>query len=361
MLNAAPHRRYTMPAVKRSFSSLLPPLTVAGLIALSAGLLLSLTWRGAPEENSRKATTALTEGMRRTEPLSPLPRSVEVDTSKAALGERLFHDPILSRDHTISCASCHPLNQGGTDRRARSIGVAGAVGTINTPTVLNSAFNVVQFWDGRAATLEEQVSGPLTNPLEMASSWMDVIARLTADRDYHERFNLLYPAGITPATVADALAQFERTLITPDAPFDRYLRGEHDAIGEDAREGYQRFKDYGCASCHQGINIGGNMFQRFGVMGDYFAARQRAVEDADLGRFTVTGREEDRHVFKVPSLRNIALTAPYFHDGSAATLDEAVVVMAWYQLGRELSVEDRRVLIAFLNSLTGQLRGEAIR
>jgi cytochrome c peroxidase len=296
---------------------------------------------------------------RQVEPISPLPRNVVLPADKVSLGERLFHETRLSGDDTVSCATCHDLTRGGTDRRKFSLGVDGKIGTINAPTVFNSGFNFVQFWDGRAASLEDQVAGPIHNPLEMASTWDQVLAKLRAEDAYRTRFADIYPDGITAANVADAIATFERSLVTPGSPFDRYLLGDSKALTADQREGYRRFKDLGCPSCHQGVNIGGNLFQRFGVMSDYFAGKSQT--SADLGRYNVTGREEDRHVFKVPSLRNVALTPPYFHDGSAATLEDAVAVMGRVQLGRELSSNDTRLIAAFLRSLTGTWQGKPLQ
>jgi cytochrome c peroxidase len=284
----------------------------------------------------------------------------ELGVGKIALGERLFNDPQLSADGTISCTSCHILSQGGDDGRKLSFGVGGAMGDVNAPTVFNSIFNFRQFWDGRAANLTEQVAGPILNPNEMASDWAIVIRRLESDTAYRDAFKQEYAGVISDVTVSDAIARFESTLVTPNAPFDRYLNGNNNAISADALEGYRRFSDFGCISCHQGINIGGNFFQRFGVMGDYFTDRGNLTK-ADLGRYNVTGQDEDRYVFKVPSLRNVAVTAPYFHDGSIETLDEAVNIMARYQLGRDISDEDRRYIIAFLESLTGEYHGERLQ
>ncbi|MBR0565178.1 cytochrome-c peroxidase [Azoarcus sp. L1K30] len=303
----------------------------------------------------------MADAIRREEPLAPLPtHQRESDPDRVALGEQLFRDPLLSSDYSISCASCHPLDRAGADNLPRSKGVGGATGTINAPTVFNASLNFVQFWDGRATTLKEQVRGPVHNPVEMNSNWDEIVARLQRREDYRARFARAYPQGISGETIADAIARFEETLLTPNAPFDRYLRGEAGALNPEQIEGYNRFKNLGCASCHQGANIGGNLFQRFGVMGDYFASRGTSTP-SDLGRFNVTGRMEDRHVFKVPSLRNVALTAPYFHDGSVTQLDEAVEIMARYQLGRELSAEDKRLLVAFLSTLTGEYRGEPLK
>lgn len=315
------------------------------------------------EEHSPAATPAPTEtrqSFRQVEPVSPLPRQVVLPADKIALGERLFMEPRLSRDDTVACATCHDLGRGGTDRRRFSRGVDGKIGTINAPTVFNSGFNFVQFWDGRAASLEDQVAGPIQNPIEMASSWDQALAKLRADADYRTRFAAIYADGITAANVSDAIATFERSLVTPDSPFDRYLRGDAGALDADQRAGYQRFKDFGCVSCHQGLSLGGNLYQRFGVMRDYFADKP-AQTDADMGRYNVTRHEDDRHVFKVPSLRNVAVTAPYFHDGSAATLEDAIAVMGRVQLDRELSTDDTRLIAAFLRSLTGRWQGKPLQ
>ncbi len=285
------------------------------------------------------------------EPIRPLPE-VQLDPTKVDLGRRLFHDTRLSRDNTLSCASCHNLAIGGVDRQRVSIGVSGAQGLINAPTVLNSGFNFSQFWDGRAASLEDQVDGPLQAPIEMGSQWPDVIATLRQDPDYPGVFTALYPDGIQRHTIKDAIATFERSLVTPSR-FDRYLRGDTRAISADEKQGYTLFKTYGCIACHQGTNIGGNMYQYFGVMGNYFQDRGN-ITTVDYGRYNVTGKEQDRFKFKVPSLRNVALTPPYFHDGAAKTLPEAVMVMAKYQLGRILPEQDLRLIVTFLESLTGE-------
>jgi len=287
------------------------------------------------------------------EPITPIPLSIEVDENKAALGRKLFFDTRLSKDGTISCESCHHLNSGGVDHVARSIGVGGAEGGINAPTVYNAALNFVQFWDGRANTLEEQVVGPIHNPVEMATNWDDVIAELKQDAKYVRQFSSLYPDGLAPDNITHAIAEFERTLLTPNSPFDQFLRGEEDAISAEAKEGYLLFKSYGCSACHQGRNVGGNMYEKMGVVHDYFATRTDITE-ADYGRFNVTGHEDHKFEFKVPSLRNIALTAPYFHDGSAETLEEAVRTMARYQLGRLMSDHDLIRIVAFLRTLTGK-------
>ena len=290
------------------------------------------------------------------EPIKPLPVELKLDPNKVELGDRLFHDKRLSRDNSTSCSSCHALTTGGTDRAEFSTGIGGARGEINAPTVFNSGFNFRQFWDGRASSLDEQIEGPVHNPKEMGTNWAEVIAKLSRDDALVSKFKVAYPNGIQIKNIKDAIATFERSLVTPNARFDKFLRGDKTALSGDEQKGYQLFKNYGCVACHQGVNVGGNMFQVFGVMGDYFARRGN-VTPADLGRFNVTKQENDRYVFKVPSLRNVAVTAPYFHDGSAKTLSEAVDVMFMFQLGRPAPEADKALIVKFLRTLTGEYKG----
>jgi cytochrome c peroxidase len=285
------------------------------------------------------------------EPLSE-PRA---DIAKVALGRRLFFDTRLSGDGTLSCASCHSFDHGGAEPRATSLGIGGALGPINSPSVLNASLNFAQFWDGRAADLREQARGPVTNPIEMGSSFDRVVATLTADPTYVANFRALYTDGITEANIVDAIAEYESALITP-APFDRFLRGDQTALSADERAGYELFTAVGCTSCHRGANLGGTMYQRMGLVREYFGHDLgRPLTEADNGRFNVTRKEADRHRFKVPTLRNVALTAPYLHDGSLATLNEAVLVMGRYQHGRDFDAEQIRLIVAFLGALTGEL------
>jgi cytochrome c peroxidase len=295
----------------------------------------------------------------RREPIRPIPLNVAVNIQKAALGRRLFHDPALSSDRKVSCASCHDLSRGGTDQRKFSTGVEGMSGSINAPTVFNSAGNFRQFWDGRAATLEEQIDGPIHSNVEMGSAWKQVVPTLQAAPGYMAAFQAIYSDGIQPANIKDALAEFERTLITPNSRFDKFLRGDDTALTAPEKEGYRKFKSYGCVSCHQGMNVGGNMFATLGAMDDYFMDRGNVTKE-DYGRFNVTGKEDDRFVFKVPSLRNVALTAPYLHDGSAKTLDRAVAIMGRYQLGRHIPREDLELIVKFLETLTGEHEGKPL-
>jgi cytochrome c peroxidase len=287
------------------------------------------------------------------EPLQPLVREEHLDPVKVALGQELFHDKRFSADNSISCAHCHRLGSGGADGLAKSIGVGGAVGAIKAPTVFNSSKNFAQFWNGRAEDLHAQADGPVGNPIEMDSSWSEILEKLKTDKPLEQRFLMVYPDGITRKNLKDALITFERSLVTAGSPFDRWLTGEQDALSLLELRGYRLFKSYGCVSCHQGQNVGGNMFAYMGAMGDYFADRGGEVTDADLGRYMVTGKPEDRHFFKVPSLRLAALNSPYFHDGSAGTLKDAVRIMAKYQLGRSIPDEELEAITAFLASLVG--------
>lgn len=294
------------------------------------------------------------------EPITPIPLLISLDADKTALGKRLFHDPRLSKNNTIACANCHALTHGGTDGKPRSLGINGQEGVINAPTVFNSSLNFRQFWDGRAATLEDQIDGPLNNPLEMGSSWPEIIAKLKQAPGYKLAFEKIYrKEGISQNSIKDAIASFERSLLTPNGRFDKYLRGDKNAITEDEKAGYRLFKEYGCASCHQGVNAGGNMYEKLGVMADYFKERGN-ISTADLGRFNVTGDSEHRHEFKVPSLRNVALTAPYLHDGSAATLERAIQIMGRYQLGVEIPAEDIKQIAKFLATLSGEYNGKPL-
>ncbi len=295
------------------------------------------------------AATAFANGG---EPIRPVP-APEVDWARAALGERLFHDPQLSKDGTVSCASCHALDSGGDDGSRVSVGVGGELGSINAPTVFNAGYNFKQFWDGRADTLEAQIDGPVQSPVEMGSLWPDVVAKLYRDGTYPSQFNAIYPDGISRASVKNALAEFMRSLTTPGSRFDSWLAGDDAVLDEQELRGYDLFKSYGCASCHQGVNVGGNMFQVFGVINSYFTRRGN-ITDADRGRFNVTGNEADMHAFKVPSLRMAAHTAPYLHDGRAATLRDAVDIMFEFQLGREAPDADKDAIVAFIRTLAGE-------
>lgn len=281
--------------------------------------------------------------------VEPLPELVDYDKAKAVLGQQLFHDARLSKDGTVSCSSCHILEYNGADGGEVSVGVGGALGTINAPTVYNARYNLAQFWDGHAKDLKEQALGPMANPVEMANDYETVVQTISADATYDKAFKALYADGVTLDNIVDAIAEFELALITPNSRFDRYLKGDAKAISDIEIEGFELFKTRGCIACHNGINIGGNMYQKFGVFFQYEGKR------GNLGRYNVTQKEEDKYFFKVPSLRNVALTAPYFHDGSAPTLESAVEQMAYYQLGYRISKAETERIVAFLKTLNGEL------
>jgi cytochrome c peroxidase len=324
-------------------------------------LFLALLWRQHQQVFLDSASTS-SDGVTpnvTTEPIMPLSDAPELEGGKVALGEKLFNDPQLSHDDSISCASCHALSKGGTDQKARSSGIGGKVGPINAPTVFNASLNFKQFWDGRANTLEAQVAGPIHNPDEMGSNWVEVVGKLEKSSSYVKEFSDIYPDSIQINNIKDAIATFERSLLTPNSRFDQYLSGVSNALTDEEKEGYRLFKTYGCVSCHQGVNIGGNLFQKFGVIGDYFTDRGFETK-ADWGRFNVTGDEADRYVFKVPSLRNVALTPPYFHDGSAKQLEDAVTTMSRYQLGHLLMTTERDAIVKFLKTLSGEYKGKVL-
>jgi cytochrome c peroxidase len=286
------------------------------------------------------------------EPIEPLPQVTPGDKRVVALGKRLFHERKLSRTNEVSCATCHPISQGGADHLVTSIGINGKTGVINTPTVFNSHLNFRQFWDGRAKSLSQQMDGPLLNPIEMGNTWDNILATLHRDKTLVVEFNAAFRDGLTKGNIRASLVEYQRSLTTPDSPFDRWLRGDQSAISAEVKEGYRLFKVYGCSSCHQGRLAGANLYQKMGIVEDYFKDRGN-ITVADYGLFNVTGKEDDRFVFKVPSLRNVALTSPYLHDGSQQSLAQVVTIMGYYQLGRNIPESDASKIVAFLHSLTG--------
>ncbi len=294
------------------------------------------------------------------EPIKPIPLEMKLDERKVSLGEKLFFDKRVSEDGTIACFACHGYNTGGADRTPLSKGIRGQQGDVNAPSIFNLAFNSRYSWDGRNESLEDQIKKLMVNPKVMGTTWEKLTARLNGQADYAELFKSVFGEPATAKNIAEAIVAFERSLFTPNARFDKFLRGDKTAITEDEQRGYQKFKAYGCIACHQGVNVGGNMFQVFGVMGDYFKKRGN-ITTADLGRFNQTKNEADKHVFRVPSLRNVALTPPYFHDGSAATLDDAVDIMFQYQLGRPAPKGDKELIIKFLRTLTGEFKGKPLQ
>jgi len=279
----------------------------------------------------------------------PIPEIIKFDKEKALLGKKLFFDTRLSSTNTISCHTCHNLQSGGVDNLKFSFGVNGQEGNINTPTVLNAALNFRQLWNGSVRTLAEQAKGPITNPKEMGHNIENIIKILKADKIYIKLFKKLYKNGIVEENILNALEEYEKTLITPNAPFDKYLKGNSKAISEDAKQGYRLFIQKGCVSCHNGVNVGGNSFAKFGVV--------KQISSQNFGLYDFTKEDMDKNFFKVPTLRNIALTYPYFHHGEVETLQEAIKIMASSQMGITLTQKEIQQIEAFLKTLSGKIKG----
>ncbi len=282
------------------------------------------------------------------EPIKPITPAKEINLAQAELGKQLFFDPRLSKSGFISCNSCHNLSMGGTDNLKTSIGHNWRQGPINSPTVLNSSLNRTQFWDGRAETLQEQAGGPIANPVEMAFTHALAVQVLSSIPGYVTQFKQAFGVDqINIERVTQAIAEFEKTLITPNSRFDQWLMGNPNAISAQEKAGYQLFKTSGCIACHHGEALGGNSFQKMGLIEPY------VTQNPSEGRIAVTGKDADRFKFKVPTLRNVELTYPYFHDGEAETLTEAVEVMGRIQLGRKFTDQENANIVAFLKTLTG--------
>lgn len=333
-------------------------IVLAALILLSA--LAAILWQQvqSPRLESpilpKRAETSQSQ-----EPIQPLPLELSLDNRKVALGQQLFRDTRLSSNNQMSCYSCHNLNTGGADRKNHLRSSKQEYGTTNTLTVFNASFNYKIGWDGRFASILDHLDDPVNNPSALGSTWEEIVARLVQVPEYQQSFRQLYADGLNAKSLKDTLTVYQESLYTPNSRFDQFLRGNKAALTAKEQAGYNLFKSYGCASCHQGMNAGGNLFQRFGVMGDYFADRGH-VTQADLGRFNATQDQADRYVFRVPSLRNVAVTSPYFHDGSAQTLEQAVTIMGKYQLGRSLTETEVDQIAQFLRSLTGEYQGKRL-
>ena len=276
----------------------------------------------------------------------PIPQTLEYDKAKATLGEKLFFDTILSKDNTISCFSCHNIFTNGADTKKVSTGINNQSGITNVPTLFNAIFNFRQNWNGSAKTLANQAKGPITNPIEMGHNFKELISILEQS-SYNQEFKMIFGDGITEDNLVDVLAEFQKRLITPNSQLDKYLMGDENALTQDQKDGYELFKSKGCISCHNGINIGGQLYSRFGMI--------KLINNENFGLYNVTKEEEDRFYFKVPSLRNVELTPPYFHDGSADNLFSAVEIMLRYQVGRDTSSKEILKIVEFLKSLNGEI------
>ncbi len=284
------------------------------------------------------------------EPISPIPETLNLNIQKVQLGEQLFHDSNLSQDKTLSCASCHDLKKGGADGLVHPNTASLQKSHLpnhtvfNSPTIFNATFNFMQGWEGKTKNLKQQIAIPLFNPFEMGNkNWHNILTYLNQTAHYKQQFQKIYGSPISSDQVIDAISEFERSLITPNSPFDLYLKGQSNALTQDEIDGYHIFKKRGCISCHHGINIGGNLFQKAGIFKPMYPTQEHKPK-----------------LFKVPSLRNITLTAPYFHDGSVETLEEAINLMAEHQLGLELPLDENQKIQAFLKTLTGQYKGQSL-
>ena len=305
--------------------------TLSFAIALLSGAILSQAAMAASKE-----------------PIQPIAPAKVTNPALVELGKKLYFDPRLSKSGFISCNSCHNLSMGGTDNIKTSIGHNWQEGPINAPTVLNSSLNLAQFWDGRAADLKAQAGGPIANPGEMGFTHTLAVSMLQTIPGYVAEFKKAFGSEtVDIEKVTKAIAAFEETLVTPNSRFDKYLKGNKKAITKDELAGYQLFKDAGCVACHNGPAVGGNSFQKMGLVEAY-----KASSPAE-GRSAVTGKDADRFNFKVPTLRNVEMTYPYFHDGAANTLPEAVDTMARIQLGKKFTADENAKIVAFLKTLTG--------
>ena len=322
---------------------------------ITVAILALSIWLSGPHHSATSADDTLELAR---EPLQPIHPFTDLDPAEVALGEKLFFDPRLSADNSTACVTCHDLSRGGADGLPLSeIPAGGGKTQFNTPTIFNVALNATLFWTGRFDSLEEHIHNEMLR--DAAVRWSDVLTKLSADDHYIQEFSRVYDDGLTIANIQRAIVTFERSLTTPNSRFDRFLLGDRQALTKREQEGYRLFKDYGCVACHQGANVGGNMFQKLGIMEEFYTDEEN-LEPRNFGRELVTRDREDRHYFRVPSLRLAVLTAPYLHDGSVKKLDEMIKLMAKYQLGRAIPERDVELIIAFLATLPGEYRGNPL-
>jgi len=293
------------------------------------------------------------------EPIQPIPLTIDVNPQRVELGRRLFEDKRLSSDGSKACRSCHYMEKGGADGEQFSASIDGGFRKTNTPSIYNVGLYGLYGWNGLSTRLEVVVEGIIKSKKGLAASWPALIYRLNQDPNYIDLFNTSYSDGVRPENVTNALAEYIRSLITPNSRFDKFLRGNETALNEQEKEGYSLFKAYGCSSCHQGVAVGGNMVAPFNIFRNYLE-KEKSIDQIELGRFNKTKDERDKYVYRVPSLRNIELTAPYFHDGSVTRLESAVDVMGRYMLGRVIPFEHRKLITQFLITLTGEYQDKQL-
>ena len=318
--------------------------SMACFIAVSFSPVVAVS-SGESSEASQEIIDINTQHSR--EPIQPIPDNKTFNSGKVALGEKLFKDRRLDSNQRRACADCHNLEIGGTDKLAFSLNSAGKATRFNTPTIFNVSLNSQYYWSGKFLTLEDQISDALK---ELNTTWPQLVYTVNAIPEYADRFNALYADGVTEQNIRDAFIHFERSLLTPNSAFDRFLKGEPAALGRNQLQGYKLFKSYGCITCHQGKNIGGNFVLNMNKMGAPFG-------NLNSTRERLQGKLQQ---IRVPSLRNVALTAPYFHDGSATTLYQAVQRMIDEYLGMNIAEEDIYYIVSFLNSLTGEYKGKKL-
>lgn len=344
---------------------LIVPALLIGILAFTLQARVSPSEEGSPNTKKPAGTSRLQDEFLDnpplvfdTAPIKPIPVSFIVDTGKAALGKKLFHEPRLSRNQKTSCASCHDLSTAGTDGKPFSTKFDGAQAAMNTPSIFNVSLYPYLYWDGSAKSLEAQAASELEQ--HMGIQWGTVILLLRTEQEYVRDFSAVYEEGVTATSITNAIAEFERTLLTPNSRFDRYLRGDESAISAKEKKGYILFAKHGCINCHQGVSLGGNMFEKLGAVYPPHDSPWRKdpslVPKSAMGRFNVTGQEKHRYYYRVPSLRNVAKTAPYFHDGSIDDLEDAIRIMAYYNLGAQLPETDVQGIRSFLMTLTGDYK-----
>ncbi len=274
-----------------------------------------------------------------------------IDPEKIELGKKLFQEPLFSKSLSASCASCHQLNNAGVDNLPQYIGMEKKPGQVNTPSVFNASLNFLQFWDGRAQSIEDVINDHVKDETILANTWPTIVQEISQNSIYAADFKKIYPSGVTQDNIINALNVYIDNLVTPNSNFDRFLKGDKSALSNEAQKGYRLFRKYGCITCHQGANLGGNLHQKLGIYKDYFADKA-PLKKADYGYYNVTGKEDDKFVFKVPSLRNISRTGPYLHDGSVKTLPEMIHIMGIYQVGQPLRNDEVHAIAQFLQTFS---------
>jgi len=293
------------------------------------------------------------------EPIKPIPENIDIDSNKVMLGQRLFEDKNLSSDGSKACRSCHYLERGGADGEQFSPSIDGGYRIRNTPTIFNVSLLSLYGWYGLPDSLENVTETIIKSKKGFATDWVTIISKLNKDSEYRKLFDTAYTDGIKPNNIKNALSEYMRSLTTPGSRFDQYLNGDMQAITAKEKEGYRLFKEYGCTSCHQGVAVGGNMVAPFNLFRNYLN-QEATRKQLELGRFNTTKDEADKYVFRVPSLRNIALTSPYFHDGSTVRLETAVDIMGRYMLGRIIPTNERKLIVHFLHTLTGNYQDKPL-